>query len=148
MESPVQSSLHENCHQHTMFAKLNLKINYPPLFEREVWHYQNGNVDQTRQAINKFPCNRPFTNININKRVQFFTQTTTNIKSNYIPQEIITHNDRNRSCIDQKIKKLVPHKNATFNSYCQDRNNTDLFNKFQFLQSLQLRNPSKSIIYS
>ena len=137
-----------NCHQQVMFAKLNLKIIYTPTFEQEVWHIENANVDQIRQAINKFPWNRPFTNININERVQLFTQTITNIKSNCIPQETISHDDRNRLCIDQKIKKLVLHKNSTFNSYCQDRNNTDLFNKFQFLQHLQLRNPSKSIIYA
>ena len=95
MESGIQSLLHANCHQHIMFAKLNLKIIYPLTFEQEVWHIQNTNADQIRQAINKFPWKRPFTNINIDKRVQLFTQTITNIKSNYIPQETISRGDRN-----------------------------------------------------
>ena len=32
--------------------------------------------------------------------------------------------------IDEKMKKLVPHKNCAFNSYSGDKNNTDLFKKF------------------
>ena len=31
----------------------------------------------------------------------------------------------------RKLKKLVPHKNCAFNPYSQDKNNTDLFKKFQ-----------------
>ena len=51
MESGVHSSLHANYHHHITFAKFNLKIHYPPPYEREVWHYQKANVDQIRQAI-------------------------------------------------------------------------------------------------
>ena len=35
----------------------------------------------------------------------------------------------------RKSKKMVLHKNRAFNAYCRDRNNTDLFNKFQSLQA-------------
>ena len=35
----------------------------------------------------------------------------------------------------EKIKKLVLHKNRAFNAYSRDKNNTDLFNKFQSLQA-------------
>ena len=48
MESGVHSSLHSNCHHHITFAKFNLKIHYPP-------HYQKANVDQIREAISEFP---------------------------------------------------------------------------------------------
>ena len=47
--------------------------------------------------------------------------------SNYIPHETITCDDRKPPWIDEKIKKLVPHKNCAFNSYSRDKNNTDLF---------------------
>ena len=50
--------------------------------------------------------------------------------SNYIPHETITCDDRKPPWIDEKTKKLVPHKNCTFNSYSRDKNNTDLFKKF------------------
>ena len=67
--------------------------------------------------------------------MQLFTQTFQNIMSNYIPHETITCDDRKPPWIDEKIKKLVPHKNCAFNSYSRDKNNTDLFKKFQSPQA-------------
>ena len=51
MESGVHSSLHQNCHHQIIYAKINLKVCYPPSYEREIWHYQCANVDQIQQAI-------------------------------------------------------------------------------------------------
>ena len=36
--------------------------------------------------------------------------------------------------VDYNIKKLVFHKNRAYNAYSRDKNNTELFNKFQWLQ--------------
>ena len=135
MESGVHSLLHSNCHHHITFAKFNLKIHYPPPYEREVWHYQRVNVNQIRQAISEFPWDNRFASISVNEQVQLFTQTLQNIISNYIPHETITCDDRNPPWIDEKIKKLVLQKNGAFLAYSRDKNNTDLFNKFQSLQA-------------
>ena len=37
--------------------------------------------------------------------------------------------------MDEKIKKLVLHKNCAFNSYSLDKNNADLLKKFQSPQA-------------
>ena len=55
MESGVHSSLHENCHHQIIYAKFNLKIYYPPPYEREIWHYQKANIENIRKAIPQFP---------------------------------------------------------------------------------------------
>ena len=121
MESRVHSSLHSNCHHHITFAKFNLKIHYPPPYEREVWHYQKANVYQIKQAISEFPWDNCFTNINVNEQVELFSQIIQNIISNYIPHETITFDDRNPPWIDEKIKKLVLPKNHAYNAYSQDK---------------------------
>ena len=36
MESGVHSSLHPNCYHQITYAKFNLKIHYPPPYEREI----------------------------------------------------------------------------------------------------------------
>ena len=36
--------------------------------------------------------------------------------------------------VDDNIKKLVLYKNRAYNAYSRDQNNTELFNKFQWLQ--------------
>ena len=43
MNSGLRSSLHPNCHRQIIHAKFNLKIVYPPPFERVAWHYQDAN---------------------------------------------------------------------------------------------------------
>ena len=135
LESRVHSSLQANYLHHITFAKFSHKIHYPPLYKWEVWHYQKANVDQIRQEICEFPWDNGFANINVNEQVQLFTQTIEDIISNYIPHEIITSDDSNPPWIDEKIKKLILHKNRAFSAYSRDRNNTDLFNKFKSLQA-------------
>ena len=110
MESGVYASLHSSCHHHITFAKFNLKIYYPPLYEREVWHYQKADVDQIRQAIREFRWDNCFANISVNEPVQLFTQTFHNIISHYSSHETIICDDRNPPWMDDKIKKIILHK--------------------------------------
>ena len=110
-------------------------MHYPPPYEREVWHYQKANVDQIRAVISEFPLDNRFASISVNEQVQLFTQAIQNIISNYIPHETITCDDRNPPWMDEKIKKLVLHKNRAYNAYSRDNINTDLLNKFKSLQA-------------
>ena len=55
MQSGVCSSLHKTRHHQTIYAKFNLKIYYPPPYEREIWHYQKANIENIRKAIDQFP---------------------------------------------------------------------------------------------
>ena len=38
LESGVHHSLHQNCHHQIIFAKFNLKVYYPPPYERTIFH--------------------------------------------------------------------------------------------------------------
>ena len=39
LETGVYHSLHQNCHHQIIFPKLNLKVHYPPPYERTIFHY-------------------------------------------------------------------------------------------------------------
>ena len=54
MESGVHSSLHEICHDQLVQTKFNLKVWYSPPYDREIWHYQDANIDQIKRAIEQF----------------------------------------------------------------------------------------------
>ena len=54
LESGVHHSLHQNCHHQIIFAKFNLKVYYPPPYERAIFHYSQANFDHIQQAINIF----------------------------------------------------------------------------------------------
>ena len=90
MESGVHSSLHSNCHHQITYARFNLKIFYPSAYEREIWHYQNANIDLIQQAIRDFNWERAFHRKNINEKVLALNNTINNVLSNFIPHETIT----------------------------------------------------------
>ena len=79
MESSVHASLHPNCHHQIVFAKINLKICYPPPYEREIWHYDKVNAELIRRSIDQFPWDNRFSNIDVNQKVHLFNQTIKNI---------------------------------------------------------------------
>ena len=62
VESGTQPSLHPNCHHQIIYAIFNLEVIYPPPYTREVWHYQDSNVDLIRRSINEFDWDRAFAN--------------------------------------------------------------------------------------
>ena len=135
MESGVHSSLHPNCHHQITYAKFNLKIYYPPPYEREIWHYGQANVDHIRKAINEFPWERSFENNSVNEKVNIFNTTIKNILSNYIPHETITCDDRDPPWINKNIKQLILEKNQAYKSYLWSNKSLQFLNQFQFLQT-------------
>ena len=71
MESGVHSSLHPNCHHQITYAKFNLKVYYPPPYEREIWHYNQANTDHIRKAVDLFPWKKSIKKSQ-HKRYDFF----------------------------------------------------------------------------
>ena len=111
MESGIHSSLHSNCHYQTVFAKFNLSIFYPPLYERTVWYYERANTERIRRDIDQFDWLRALCNVNVDEKVYFFTKTLPTIIQNFIPHETIICDDRDPSWINKEIKKLMAEKN-------------------------------------
>ena len=44
LNSVIHASLYSNYHHQLVYAKLNLKIEYPQLYEQLVWDYKNSNI--------------------------------------------------------------------------------------------------------
>ena len=80
MESGVHSALPENCHH---------QITYAPPYEKEVWHYQNANIENIRKEISEFLWEKCFANSDVNEKVYLFIRTIKNIVCNYIPHETL-----------------------------------------------------------
>ena len=141
LQSGVHHSLHQNCHHQIIFAKFNLKVYYPPPYERTIFHYSQANVDHIQQAINLFDWENAFLNTDVDAQVSIFSNTVLNILNNYIPHETKICADRDPPWMTIKIKDLNSQKNKLY-SRIKKRNNSFL-NK-QLLYSLQ-QHLSKSI---
>ena len=134
MESGIHSLLHSNCHHQIVFAKFNLSIFYPPPYERTVWYYERANTELITRAIDQFDWVRALSNVNVDEKVYFFTQTLLNIIQNFISHKTITCDDRDPPWINKEIKKLMLEKNLTFKSYCYSNKSMFFFEKFKALQ--------------
>ena len=110
MECGIHSSLHSNCHHQRIFAKFNLSISYPPLYERTVWYYERAKTELIKRAIDQFDWLRALSNVNVDEKVYFFTKTLLNMSiiprrmlnmlniiQNFIPYETIICDDRDLS---------------------------------------------------
>ena len=89
----MHPSLHPNYHHQIVFSKLDLKLEYPPLYERLVWNYKNVDSQSFNKAIEMLNSEKLFQNKNINDQLKLFNETIVNIVSNYIPNKCITCND-------------------------------------------------------
>ena len=150
MESGLHSSPHPNCHHQVAFAKFNLSILYPTPYERTVWFYEKANPELILRAINECDWIRALSNVSIDKKVCYFTETLLNIIHNFIPHETIVRDDRNPPWMSSEIKNLINEKNLSYKSYYCFNRDVFLFRKFKFLQkqlNVSIEN-SKQICYS
>ena len=90
--------LHPNCHHQIIYAKSNLKVHYPPPYERKVWYYKEADADLIQRSIEIFDLDRAFTISNVNDIFDICTKTSQNTLSNFIPHQIITIDDKDSPC--------------------------------------------------
>ena len=73
MDAGVHPSLHSKCHQ-VIYAKLNLQIECPPPYTREVWDYGKAQFDLINKAIENFDWNKLFSVQDIRDQVNLLIQ--------------------------------------------------------------------------
>ena len=115
--SGVHPSLHPKCHHQIVFAKLNLKVDYPPLYERLIWDYKNADIPSINRAIDIFDWVNSFKGKNVHEQVHFFNKTILNIFHNYIPNKTILCNDKDPPWFNNEIRRILNKKNQIFEQY-------------------------------
>ena len=107
MDSGVHPSLHSDCHHQLIYAKFDLKVFYPPPYERTVCHFSRENSDHIKRAINLFHWESLLNNLDVNEQVSSFNETIMNIMSNFVPNELIACDDRGPPWMNRYIKNLI-----------------------------------------
>ena len=93
----VDPSLHRNSQHETFSAKFNLRIYYPPPYERLVWLYKHANTDLIESAIEYFNRKKAFSNLDINKQMSVFNDIVMIVFKNFIQHETIACDDQKSS---------------------------------------------------
>ena len=107
MDCGVHPSLHSNCHHQIIYTKFDLKVFYPPPYVRTVWYFSRANSDHIKKAINLFDWESSLINLDVNEQVSVFNETIMNIMSNFVPNELITCDDRDPSWLNRYIKNFI-----------------------------------------
>ena len=103
----THSSLNKNCHHQITFCKLNFKVEYPPPYQHLVWNFKKSNNDAIKRAIELVNWNFLFSNKNVREQVVIFNQTLMDIFSNYLPNTLITANDKDPPWMNEYIKRKI-----------------------------------------
>ena len=126
VNSGVHFSLHANCHHQIVFAKFDLKVYYPPPYEREVWHYQEADAILVRRAIHAFNWKRALSNLRVDEQVTVFDRTILNIMKNFIPHETFVCDDKDPPWFNKRIKSLIQEGTLLFETFRNKRNNVEI----------------------
>ena len=78
-----------HCHHQIIFAKFDLKVFYPPHYERTAWYFSPENFDHIKRAVNLFNWESALADLDVNEQISIFNNIITNIMSNFVSNEII-----------------------------------------------------------
>ena len=129
VNSGIFQSIHQSCHHQIVFAKVNLKIFYPPPYTRRIWDYSNANHETINNAIDGFDWEKAFSNVNVHTQVKLFNETLSNIFMNFDPNKLITVDDRDPPWVTEKIKKLLIDKNKLYKLYIKNGRKIGVYEK-------------------
>ena len=117
MESGVHSSLSSTSHHEIVFAKLNLKVAYPPPYERVFWYYSRADKASINRAINAINWDELIANKNVESQVSELNDLLLNIYSNHIPNKTVFCDDKDPPWMTNEIRTGIEMKNNAYKEY-------------------------------
>ena len=134
MDSGVHTSLHHHCHHQMVFANFDLKVFYPPPYERTVWHFSQANSNHIKRAVDLSDWESALTDLAVNEQVSVFNDTITYIMPNFVPNKIVICDNRDPPWMNHHIKNLILNKTNFCKTFVHGKNSMLhllTFNNFQ-----------------
>ena len=122
MDAGVHISPHSKCHHQVIYAKLNLQIEYPPPYTREVRDYGKTQFDLINKAIENFDWNKLFSGQDIHDQVNLFNTEILNLFRNFISNKVILCDDKEPPWVNEEVRLLIKQKQLMFRT---QRKNSD-----------------------
>ena len=128
VNSGVFPSIHQSCHHQIVFA--NLRIFYPPPYNQRIWGSSNANNEAINNAIDGFDWEKAFSNVNVHTQVNILLYINiSNIFMNFVPNKLITVDDRHTPWMTEKIKKLLKDKSKLYKLYSKNGRKIGVYEK-------------------
>ena len=113
-ETGVLPSLDSHSKHNIIYGNLNLHVPCPPPYKRKIWDYNSAKVE--------------LINLNVDEMSLVFSDKLLEIFSKYIPNNIITCNDRDAPWITPKLKTAIKRNARVYRKWVRrGRNENDRF---------------------
>ena len=63
--------------------KVNLKVYYPPPYERLVWDYSKAELTKIKKSLSQINWHNALKDLNVNDQVEYLTSCILNVFSNF-----------------------------------------------------------------
>ena len=117
VEFGVHSSLDDHCQHQIIHGKLNISVPSPPPYKRKIWHYAKAQKDEIKSAMGNIDWSTIFSGLDVDDMTQLFTAKCIDIFSHYIPNEIVTCDDRDPPWMTATLKSAIKRKHRVYNKY-------------------------------
>ena len=119
-ESGVHASLFPRCHHQIIYAKVNLKIYYPPPYDRLVWDYSKAELTNIRKSFSQINWYNALKDLNVNDQVEYLSSCILNVFSNFVPNKTITCRDKEPPWMTEEVKKNCHMKAKIYERYVKN----------------------------
>ena len=106
-DSGVLPSLDPHSKHNIIYGHINVSFPCPPPYKRKIWDYKSAEVDSIRNEISGTDWNSLFFNLNVSEMSIVFTDLFVGLISKYVPNKIITCNDKDAPWITPKLKTAI-----------------------------------------
>ena len=86
------------------------QVEYPPPYQRHVWNYAETNKDAILSALQNVDWHRLFAKKTVHQQVNLLNDIILNIFTNFVPNKVITCDDRDPPWINDIIKDKIKWK--------------------------------------
>ena len=125
VDSGTHPSLHPNCHHQIIHCKINLLVEYPPPYQRHTWNYAKANKDAILSALQNVDWDRLFAKKTVHQQVNLLNDIILSVFTNFVPNKVITCDDRDPSWINDNIKNKIKWKNSMYKNYKRNGKKTE-----------------------
>ena len=130
-DSGVHPSLHPYYYHQITFSRYNLNVQYPSDYERLVWDYNKANTASIKQALMQINLQNLFLNKDFHQQVRTLNCIMINVFSNFIPNKVVTFNDRDPPWMTVYVKTKIQQRDNIFKNYLRSSKNNQDFKCLQ-----------------
>ena len=107
VHSGVIPSPDPRCKHHIINGTINFSVPSPPPYKRKIWKYDRANIPLIKQSLGDVDWVDLFNGADIDEMVSVFTDKILNVMSTYIPNKVVTFNDKDAPWVTPEVKTAI-----------------------------------------